>query len=197
MKGQGRIFAAAAAVALMIGAPPAAWADGWIASWGASDVFPVGQDINYQTLRQVVRLSAGGKQARVRFSNETGNYPLVIGSAHIAKPVSGAPIGAIDVATDRALTFGGLGGVTIAPGAAALSDPVDMEVAPLSKLVVSLFAPRWTGPSVIHLDGVATTQISGDGDFTSARRSLRRRLRHRASSSTRWMSRRPANRARS
>ena len=168
MKGQGRIFAAAAAVALMIGAAPAAWADGWIASWGASDVFPVGQDINYQTLRQVVRLSAGGKQVRVRFSNETGHYPLVIGSAHIAKPVSGAPIGAIDVATDRALTFGGLGGVTIAPGAAALSDPVDMEVAPLSKLVVSLFAPRWTGPSVIHLDGVATTQISGDGDFTSA-----------------------------
>ena len=135
---------------------------------GASDVFPVGQEINYQTLRQIVRLSAGGKQVRVRFSNETGHYPLVIGAAHIAKPATDGPEGTIGAATDRALTFGGLGGITIPPGAAALSDPVDMELAPLSKLAVSLFVPRWTGPSVIHLDGVATTQISGDGDFTLA-----------------------------
>ncbi len=165
---QRRMFAAAAAVALLAGAPPAARADGWIASWGASDAFPVGQDINYQTLRQIVRLSAGGSEVRVRFSNETGHYPLVIGAAHIAKPASGAPVGAIDAATDHALTFGGLGGITIPPGAAALSDPVDMDVAPLSRLAISLFVPRWTGPSVVHPDGVATTDISGDGDFTAA-----------------------------
>ena len=168
MMRQRTIFAAAAAVVLLAGAAPAARADGWIASWGASDVFPVGQEINYQTLRQVVRLSAGGSHVRVRFSNETGLYPLVIGAAHIAKPAADAPIGAIDPATDHALTFGGLGGITIPPGAAALSDPVDMEVAPLSKLAISLFVPRWTGPSVIHFDGVATTEISGDGDYTSA-----------------------------
>ncbi len=162
------LAAAAAAVALLSRAAPAARADGWIGSWGASDVFPVGQEINYQTLRQIVRLSAGGKQLRVRFSNETGRYPLVIGAAHIAKPASDAQIGTIDAATDHALTFGGLGGITIPPGAAALSDPVDMEVAPLSKLAISLFVPRWTGPAVVHPDGVATTQISSGGDFTAA-----------------------------
>jgi lysophospholipase L1-like esterase len=167
MRGQRTMLTAAAAVALL-SAAPAARADGWIASWGASDVFPVGQEINYQTLRQVVRLSAGGKRLRVRFSNETGHYPLVIGAAHIAKPAAGAPIGTIDAATDHALTFGGLGGITIPPGAAALSDPVEIDLAPLSRLAISLFVPRWTGPSVIHLDGVATTQISGDGDYTTA-----------------------------
>ena len=97
MWGHREMFAAVAAAALLGGAAPAARADGWIATWGASDVFPVGQDINYQTLRQVVRLSAGGKQVRVRLSNETGHYPLVIGAAHVAKPASGAPIGTIDV----------------------------------------------------------------------------------------------------
>ena len=168
MRSQRTILAAAAAVVLLSAAAPAARADGWIASWGASDVFPVGQEINYQTLRQIVRLSAGGKQLRVRFSNETGHHPLVIGAAHIARPASGGPIGTIDAATDRALTFGGLGGITIPPGAAALSDPVDMEVAPLSRLAISLFVPRWTGPSVVHPDGVATTDISGEGDFTAA-----------------------------
>jgi lysophospholipase L1-like esterase len=168
MVGQRRMFAAAIAVALLGGAATAAQADGWIASWGASDVFPIGQEINYQTLRQIVRLSAGGKQVRVRFSNETGLYPLVIGAAHVAKPASDASVGTIDAASDHALTFGGLGGITIPPGAAAVSDPVDMEVAPLSTLAVSLFVPRWTGPSVVHPDGVATTDISGEGDFTVA-----------------------------
>jgi lysophospholipase L1-like esterase len=167
MRAQRTMFAAAAAVALL-SAASVARADGWIASWGASDVFPIGQQINYQTLRQIVRLSAGGKQVRVRFSNETGLYPLVIGSAHIAKPPSDGPIGTTDATTDHALTFGGLAGVTIPPGAAALSDPVDMDVAPLSTLAISLFVPRWTGPSVIHPDGVATTDISGEGDFTAA-----------------------------
>jgi lysophospholipase L1-like esterase len=168
MRRQRKIFMAAAAAALLSGGAPAARADGWIASWGASDVFPIGQEINYQTLRQIVRLSAGGKQVRVRFSNETGHHPLVIGAAHIAKPASNAPIGAIDAATDHAITFGGSGGITIPPGAAALSDPVDMDVAPLSRLAISLFVPRWTGPSVVHPDGVATTDISGEGDFSAA-----------------------------
>ena len=167
MRRQSTLFVAAAGVALL-SAAPAARADGWIGSWGASDVFPVGQDINDQTVRQAARLSAGGNQVRVRFSNATGLYPLVIGAAHIAKPASDAPIGTINPATDHALTFGGLGAITIPPGAAALSDPVDIDVAPLSTLVISAFVPRWTGPSVVHLDGEATTQISGDGDFTSA-----------------------------
>jgi lysophospholipase L1-like esterase len=159
------IFAALAAG--MLGGATVARADGWIGSWGASDVFPVGQDINYQTLRQFVRLSAGGKEARVRFSNATGLYPLVIGSAHVAKPAADGAPSAIDPATDHALTFGGAGGVTVAPGAEVVSDPVEMDLPPLSTLAVSLFVPRWTGPAVIHLDGVATTYISGDGDHTA------------------------------
>src|ERR1700722_18848310 len=62
MWGQRRMLAAVAAAAFLGATAPAARADGWIASWGASDVFPIGQQINYQTLRQIVRLSAGGKQ---------------------------------------------------------------------------------------------------------------------------------------
>jgi lysophospholipase L1-like esterase len=158
---------AALAAGLLSGAT-AARADGWIGSWGASDVFPVGQDINYQTLRQFVRLSAGGDKARIRFSNATGLFQLVIGSPHVAKPAADGAPGAIDPATDHALTFGGVGEVTIAPGAEVVSDPVEMDLPPLSTLAISMFVPRWTGPSVIHLDGVATTYISGDGDYTAA-----------------------------
>jgi lysophospholipase L1-like esterase len=163
-----KLFACAASAALIGIAASAARADGWIGSWGASDVFPVGPDVNYQTLRQFMRLSAGGKSARVRFSNATGQYPLVIGSAHIARPASDGAPGAIEPSTDHALTFGGLGGVTIAPGAEVVSDPIDIDLAPLSTVAISTFVPRWTGPAVIHLDGVATTYISDNADSTAA-----------------------------
>jgi lysophospholipase L1-like esterase len=139
----------------------------WVASWGASDVFPVGQELNYQTVRQFVRLSVGGTQIRVRFSNETGHFPLVIADAHVARPAASGAAGAIDPASDYPLTFGGAGTVTVTPGAAVLSDPVDMAVTPLTTLGISIFLPRWTGPSVVHFDE-ATTFISGDGDFTTA-----------------------------
>ena len=88
MRSKHVFIATALAAVLLNGATRAARADGWVGSWGASDVFPVGQDINYQTLREFVRLSAGGKEARVRFSNATGAYPLVIGAAHVAKPAA-------------------------------------------------------------------------------------------------------------
>jgi lysophospholipase L1-like esterase len=162
------LFAAAAAAGILGIASPAARADGWIGSWGASDVFPVGSDVNYQTLRQFVRLSAGGERVRVRFSNATGQYQLVVGAAHLAKPAADGAPGVIDPATDHALTFGGVGAVTVAPGAEVVSDPVDIDLPPLSTLAISTFVPRWTGPAVIHLDGVATTYISNDADSTAA-----------------------------
>ena len=168
MRSKLRLFVASAAASLLCVAASAARADGWIGTWGASDVFPVGQDINFVTLRQFVRLSAGGKRVRIRFSNATGQYPLVIGAAHVAKPAADGAPGAIDPASDHALTFGGGAGVAVAPGAEVVSDPVEMDLPPLSTLAISTFVPRWTGPSVIHLDGVATTYISGDGDFTAA-----------------------------
>jgi hypothetical protein len=51
MRCERALIATAAAVGLLCVATSAAQADGWIGSWGASDVFPVGPDVNYQTLR--------------------------------------------------------------------------------------------------------------------------------------------------
>lgn len=136
----------------------------WSGSWGASPVFPMGQEINNQTIRQFVRVSCGGSRVRVRFSNETSSNPLVIGSAHLA--MAGA-IGAIKPGTDHKLTFAGHGSITVPPGAPALSDSVDMDVADLSTLAVSIFVPRWTGLAVVHPSGNQSGIISKTGDYTS------------------------------
>ncbi|MBU6452825.1 MAG: SGNH/GDSL hydrolase family protein [Cyanobacteria bacterium REEB67] len=140
-------------------------ADMWTGTWGASPVFPMGQEINNQTIRQYVRVSCGGSKVRVRFSNETGSQPLVIGNAHLA--VGGAD-GTIQAGSDHKLTFAGLDSITVPAGAPAVSDPVDLAVAPLSTLAVSMFIPRWTGLAVVHPLGVQTGYISKTGDFCTA-----------------------------
>lgn len=163
----GRPWLAAAVLLTALAGTDAASAQGsWIGSWGASPAFPVGRELNNSTVRQVVRLSAGGSQVRVRFTNETGTQPLVIGAASIARP-GNAP-GSIDPASSKPLTFGGVPSITVPPGAPAISDPIDLAVSPLDSLSISLFVSRWTGPAVVHPLGVDTTWISTAGDSTTA-----------------------------
>lgn len=163
----GRSWLAAAILSAALAGTGAAWAqDSWIGSWGASPAFPVGPELNNATIRQLVRISAGGSKVRVRFTNETGTQPLVIGAATIARP-GNAP-GSIDPASSKPLTFGGATSITVPPGAPAISDPIDLAVSPLDSLSISLFVSRWTGPSVVHPLAVQTAWISITGDSTTA-----------------------------
>ncbi|NIJ33955.1 SGNH/GDSL hydrolase family protein [Sphingomonas oligoaromativorans] len=119
----------------------------WVGSWAASQQVPEPQnalapaDLHDATLRQVIRLSAGGNRIRLRLSNAFGTQPLVIDNVHVAHALSSA--GArIDQASDRPVTFNGLASVTIPAGASYLSDPVAMAAAPLAVLAVSLHLPE-------------------------------------------------------
>jgi lysophospholipase L1-like esterase len=90
------------------------------------------------TLREIVHISNGGDQIRVRFSNEFGIDALTISDVHVALSAGG---GAIQAGTDHALAFGGAAGVRIAPGAAVFSDPVALAAPPLSDLAISFYVP--------------------------------------------------------
>src|SRR5665213_2261189 len=110
---------------------------------------PVPPTLNDQTVRMVVHTSIGGRRVRIELSNAAAAAPLVIGSAHIAVRAKDS---AIVSGTDLKLTFSGQPGCTIRPGVLMLSDPVDLEVAPLSDLAVSLYVSKDTGPvSYTHL----------------------------------------------
>ena len=111
----------------------------WIPTWYAAPE-PSGVDakISDKTLRQIVRVSAGGTSVRLRLSNAHGKAPLRLEDIRVAKRISGSRI---DPTTDTAITFNGRAGATIAPGAYALSDPLPMNVAANSDLAVSLYVP--------------------------------------------------------
>lgn len=154
---------------------PAARAEGgtWVGTWSASpqpiwgeDFFaaaPIPRSVRDQTIRQVARISQGGDAVRVKFSNRYGAMPLVIGRAHVARAGEG---GAIDAATDMALTFSGEESFTIPPGALAWSDPVALAVEDLSEIAVTTYFPEVTPLTTWHNDGRQTAYISVNGDFT-------------------------------
>lgn len=151
----------------------------WVATWGTAQLLvrpqpapapaapkqpqPGAQGFNNQTVRMVVRASIGGQRLRVKLASAFGSGQVTIGAAHIALRSADS---AIVPGSDRALTFGGKPGCRLGPGVVLLSDPVDLKVAPLGYLAVSLFFPGETGPPTFHSTGLHTTYISKEGDFT-------------------------------
>ncbi|ATY34438.1 GDSL family lipase [Sphingomonas psychrotolerans] len=118
----------------------------WVASWATSQMVPTGEniapveDLTDATIRQIVRVSIGGKRLRVRLSNAFGTAPLVVGSAGVALSADNAT-SRILPASARVLRFGGQPRVTIPAGADYLSDPVDLPVLAGADLAITLHLP--------------------------------------------------------
>jgi len=113
----------------------------WVGTWAASPMQADGINIRLfssVTMREIVHISAGGEQIRLRFTNEFGLDPLTIADAHVALSAGGS---SIQPGSDHAVSFGGAASVNIPPGAAIFSDPVALDVAPFSDLAVSFYLP--------------------------------------------------------
>jgi lysophospholipase L1-like esterase len=91
------------------------------------------------TLRMRLTLAASGHGLRIRISNEDGVQPLLVDGASVGIAAEGFDARA---GTLRPLAFGGKRRISLAPGAPALSDPVDLDVAALDEVVVSLHLPQ-------------------------------------------------------
>jgi lysophospholipase L1-like esterase len=141
-------------------------AEHWVCTWAASPMAGTWADeFQNQTVRMIVHVTLGGNRIRVELSNAFGARSLTIGSEHVAIQQKGD---AIEPGSDRPLTFGGSRSVTIPPGALEISDPVALNVAPSSNLVVSIYLPEKMEPATYHQLALHTTYISGPGDFTGA-----------------------------
>lgn len=163
----GRCVASALVASLLLACPAAA-APRWIASWGSAQMTPDGENAlppartRNVTIRQVVRLSAGGPRVRVRFSNVFGRQPLTIGAAHVARPAAGPRL----LPGGMALRFAGRSAITIAPGAEAYSDPVPLAVQAGADLAISLYISGLIDGQTGHPGARATAWLTA-GDRTN------------------------------
>jgi len=117
-----------------------------------------------QTVRQIVHTSIPGQKVRVELSNAFGKTVVSIGDAHVALHTNGS---SIDSNSDRPLTFSGRKSVDIQPGAVIVSDPVDLDVKPMSDLAISLYVTKAEGQPTNHTPGLHTAYIS-TGDTTAS-----------------------------
>lgn len=146
------------------------WVTTWYASpqpvWDASFILPtnVPATLNGETVREIIKVSAGGKQIRLVFSNRYGKVPLVIGEVRIAATRDGA---AIVPGTERLVTFKGQRSATIAPGQPGVSDPMPFELAPLERVTVTSFFPHQTPVTTFHW-GDQQTAMTAAGNVANA-----------------------------
>ncbi|MFI7704133.1 SGNH/GDSL hydrolase family protein [Nonomuraea sp. NPDC049480] len=139
---------------------------GWTATWSASPQRPgtnftpnwSEQGFTDQTIRQVVRVSAGGSTARIRLSNAYGSAPLKIAGATIARAESGA---AVEPGSLRQLTVKRARAFTIPAGAELATDPVALGLADLDSVTVTLYLAAPTGPATYHAQAMATSYRAG------------------------------------
>jgi lysophospholipase L1-like esterase len=156
---------------LLLAVGSAAHAAQWVQTWGAAPLpptpalgpFPATPSFSNQTVRQVVRVSAGGERIRIRFSNEYGTKPLLIGAAQVALA---DPNGNLQARTEHKVLFSGQSSVTIPAGAPFVSDPIDLPVKDLGTLSISLYLPEDTGQCTCHQVGAQDAFVSDTGDFT-------------------------------
>ena len=140
----------------------------WVASWTASPHAPLTTEgpfaaASYDdvTISQIVRLSEGGSQLRVRFTNRYGAAPLHIGEARIVLlDADGNEV----AGSSRPLTFGGEADAVIPRGAPFASDVVSLDTQDFQKAKVVMYLPEDTGPCTCHLTGLDTLAVSAPGN---------------------------------
>jgi lysophospholipase L1-like esterase len=118
-----------------------------------------------QTLRQIMRISAGGDAVRVRFSNLFGSEPLVIDAAGVARSMSGPNT---DGSAQAELLFDGNPSVTIAAGSEVWSDFATLAVPPNSDLAVSLYVARETEVHTVHTLARQTAYVAAGNAVSAA-----------------------------
>ncbi|KAA2258766.1 SGNH/GDSL hydrolase family protein [Solihabitans fulvus] len=147
----------------------AAWGHGdWVGTWAAPPQLPSAgfvpnwseSGFTNNSVREVVRISAGGAGARITLSNAHGTKPLRVTGASVARAGVGA---AVEPGSARELTFRHREGTVIPAGGEAVSDTAWLWTRPAELLAVTLYFADATGPVDYHMVSSETSYLA-DGD---------------------------------
>ncbi|MFF3988147.1 SGNH/GDSL hydrolase family protein [Streptomyces sp. NPDC001601] len=132
----------------------------WAGSWEAA---PSGTEpaVPGAAYRNVVHLSVGGGEVRVRVSNRLGGAPLRLGAVTVALRQGSGP--AAVPGSMRAATFAGAGTAVVPVGRDLVSDPVPLAVQAGADLLISVETPGDSGPATYHRVALQTSYLAEDG----------------------------------
>lgn len=141
-----------------LGTAPPATDRHWVAAWGSAQLeqAPAAagtpQPLRDVTLRQLIRTTAEGSALRVRVSNLFGQEPLQLGAASVGLAQPGSVLGrpALEPGSLRPLSFGGRRDLTLAPGAEALSDPVELPLPRFADVAVQMHVVAAPAAATVH-----------------------------------------------
>ncbi|OIV39985.1 SGNH/GDSL hydrolase family protein [Flavobacterium johnsoniae] len=140
--------------------------ENWVGTWACAQMqvepnnMPPAPGLSENTLRQIIRVSIGGKRMRLRFSNIFSDQPTVLKSVSIANVIN-API--IDLKTQKVLSFNGNSKITISPEQEVFSDAFDFELQPGQLLAITIHYGATSVKTSGH-PGSRTTSYILEGD---------------------------------
>jgi lysophospholipase L1-like esterase len=179
MKQRKHLLLTTVALVLASGSGRAANMDGWVGSWSAAMIrspIPANAQLDVpqatlplagQTLRQMVLLSAGGHQVRIRLANTFGTRALTLRAVSVGVRAQ-AGNGNLIPSSLHALRFDGATRVMIPAGASRYSDPLPLDVHAGDTLGISIYVAQAIAPSTWHPDSVNDNLVSTRGDYTAA-----------------------------
>ena len=142
----------------------------WVATWATAlqaaepHNLPPAPGLAGNSLRQVVQVSLGGTQLRLHLSNLFNETSTEILGVEIARAATAGASPDIVPGTSVSLTFGGRPGVTMAPGGAAVSDPVPFRLADRENLAVTIHYGQVAPAPMTGHPGSRTTSYIASGN---------------------------------
>ncbi|MES2277239.1 MAG: SGNH/GDSL hydrolase family protein [Bacteroidota bacterium] len=148
----------------------------WVGTWGTArqlvepNNMPPAPGLSQSTIRQIVCVSIGGKNLRLKLSNEFSKGAVTMKAVQIAVSKGG---GTIDTTTIKSLTFKGNKDIRLEPGAEIYSDPISFDLKPRMEVAITI-AFGETSPTLTGHPGSRTTsyllsgeQLAPGTDFTT------------------------------
>lgn len=148
----------------------------WVGTWAAAQqpvvkaFMPYNNNMSNRSVRQIIKVSIGGKLIRLKISNELSSEPLFIRSVYIAHAGDSS---AVDAKTAKYLKFSNKYKIRIPAGKSIFSDALVYDLKPLERLSITINYTSAPVNPTVHMGSRTTSYImrgvtNATSNFTKA-----------------------------
>lgn len=149
-------------------------ADGhWVGTWATAAMtidgnnLPPSPGLANNSLRQIIQVSIGGEQVRLKLTNHYGNAAVEIKGVELAVAKTAGSSPDIDEKSSVSLTFGGKKTATIAKGSMLVSDAVNFPMTPRQNVAITIHYGASPSTNISGHSGSRTTSYLASGNTTN------------------------------